>query len=310
MRTSRKIERTPRPLEWRVALANGEDALVSSGPDVGWLPTFYEAYDRAFVLSDEKEDLEGFRQCLRLNAGASYDRLSHRYGHFVELVVLVRERATGRPMGGANFAAFVSPDEDAVTVNLNYIFVDAAFRRRGLFRALVDLVVDQARAAFVFGERPPEAVTLFIEVNDPIRMTPEDYRTDSQHTGLDQFDRINIWAGLGARLIDFDYGQPALSPDQASEDGLLYCALGALDAGLSACRLKAHLERFFAISVMKGRDPMEDGQAARQISDLNARCSRGENIALLELTPIEDARTAQGARSASSYLEIARRRTR
>ncbi len=297
----------PRDQAWQAQMASGV-AELSTSASIGWLEAFYAAYDRAFVLPDEKEGLEGFRECLALNEGDAFARLSERYGSFAEVVAVARDATTGEVMGGANFIAFApAADSHVVTANLNYIFVEEAFRRRGVFRDLVDLVKSQARSLFATGDEDAlPHVLVFIEMNDPLRMAPEDYELDSQHAGLDQVDRLRIWARLGAQLIDFDYGQPALSADQEPDDGLLYGVVGARDEGLSACRLKQHLERFFAISVLKGRDPMDDAEATRQITDLTARCRKGEAIRLLDLNPPEDG--LSGAGKAGSYLEIARRR--
>jgi hypothetical protein len=36
------------------------------------LETFYEGFDAAFVLPEEKEPIDGFRQCLALNHNPDY----------------------------------------------------------------------------------------------------------------------------------------------------------------------------------------------------------------------------------------------
>lgn len=286
---------------WTTAAPPGLDAVVTTDPNAAALDAFHAAYDAAFVLPSEKEDLEGFRDCLALNGGAPYRRLAERYGPFRELVILL-QHAAGGVIGGANFIALCGPD--AITVNLNYIFVSQASRGAGHFRRLLGLVEREARAAF---EAPPSLPLLvFIEQNDPLRLDPESYARDSAHSGLDQFDRLRIWHHLGARLVDIDYLQPALSAGQAPDTGLLYGVLGASGSSLPACLLARHLKHFFGISVLKGRKLESDADALRQVTALDARCQRGERIALVDHGPALAQATAQTG-AGESFLAVARR---
>jgi GNAT superfamily N-acetyltransferase len=285
---------------WEAEPAAGLSALMTTDPQAPALDTFYTAYDAAFVLPSEKEDLEGFRDCLALNGGAAYTRLEKRYGPYRELVILL-SLADGAVIGGANFIALGGPA--AITVNLNYIFIARDARGAGHFRRLMALVEREARAAFVTPASFP--VLIFIEQNDPLRLDPESYALDSAHSGLDQYDRLRIWRHLGARLVDLDYLQPALSAGQEPDTGLLYGVLGASGNSLPACLLARHLRQFFGISVLKGRKIEDDADALRQVSALDARCQRGERIALID----PGAALAQGApgRTDQSFLDLARR---
>ena len=69
--------------------------------DNGVLDAFYAAYDKAFVLANEKEELDGFHDCLALNVGGAHERLRARYGPFRELVMVARDNS-GAVVGGAN----------------------------------------------------------------------------------------------------------------------------------------------------------------------------------------------------------------
>lgn len=285
---------------WETETSAGMSVLVTTDPHATALETFYTAYDAAFVLPSEKEDLEGFRDCLALNGGVPYERLEELYGAFRELVILL-QNASGKVMGGANFIALSG--QNAITVNLNYIFVTQEARGAGHFRRLMALVEREARAAFVAPASLP--VLIFIEQNDPLRLDPESYALDSAHSGLDQYDRLRIWRHLGARLVDLDYLQPPLSPDHEPDTGLLYGVLGASGNSLPACLLARHLRQFFGISVLKGRKIEDDADALRQVSALDARCQRGERIALID----PGAALARGAseRTDQSFLDLARR---
>lgn len=285
---------------WEAEPAAGLSALITTDPQASALDTFYTAYDAAFVLPSEKEDLEGFRDCLALNGGAAYTRLEKRYGPYRELVILLRHMG-GAVIGGANFIALGGPS--AITVNLNYIFIARDARGAGHFRRLMALVEREARAAFVTPASFP--VLIFIEQNDPLRLDPDSYALDSAHSGLDQYDRLRIWRHLGARLVDLDYLQPALSAGQEPDTGLLYGVLGASGNSLPACLLARHLRQFFGISVLKGRKIEDDADALRQVSALDARCQRGERIALIDPGPAL-AQNAPG-RTDQSFLDLARR---
>jgi GNAT superfamily N-acetyltransferase len=207
------------------------------------------------------------------------------------LVVVIDDAASGGLLGGANFLATRMAGAPAghpeVAIALNYLFVEPAARGRGLARRLKEEVGRLGNLAVGLPEdAPPPA--LFIEQNDPLRLSDADYAADSAHAGIDQVDRLAVWAHMGARLVDFGYVQPALSEGQESDDGLAYAvmnealgALGAVDAGY----LRAHLESFFGISVLKGGDPAADPVAGGQLAELAALSAAGEAVALLPMTP-------------------------
>lgn len=287
---------------WRSLTPDGLILDATTDPDAPVLDQFYQAYDRAFVLPHEKEGLSGFRACLNLNSGPDYDRLSLRHRPFREVVLVLCEPA-GRLIGGTNFIAF--GHDEAITVNLNYIFIERAFRARGKFRALMAAVSSQARA--LFAAAGAGDVLVFIEQNDPLRLSPEDYALDNAHSGLDQHDRLRIWQRLGAQLVDFDYAQPALSDDQAPDDSLVLGVLGAGKGHLSSCLLADHLSAFFGISVLKGREIASDDCALRQVESLQALCREGAELALLDY-PYRSTgeRSPLPAPGAGSFLDHAR----
>lgn len=262
---------------WQSVMPEGLVLEATTDPDSPVLERFYQAYDRAFVLPHEKEDLAGFRACLTLNSGADFDRVSARHRPFRE-VVLVLSEPDGALIGGANFIAV--GHDGVVTVNLNYIFIERTFRTRGKLRALMAAVFSQSRQIFDLVGEP--GVLVFIEQNDPMRLSPEDYALDNAHSGLDQHDRLRIWQRLGARLIDFDYVQPALSAEQAPDESLVLGVLGAGTDRISSCLFADHLSSFFGISVLKGREIASDACALRQIDTLQTLCHNGGELNLLD----------------------------
>jgi hypothetical protein len=313
----------------RLISASGFVIDATTSAEDGLLQEFYSDYDRAFVLENEKEGYDGFVECLRLNCGDQYDDLVKRYGPFREFVIVVREAATGARLAGANFIIFpLSPRKTrglVLSMNLNYVFVNSEFRKKGVFRQLVGDLPNIAYRLFVETNAPdlPEKwravaakrssmpqVYMFIEQNDPFRMSTEDYERDTRLTGLDQVVRIGLWSRLGAKIVDFPYVQPPLSKDQAADNTLAYAVLGAADASLDACLLRAHLERFFGISVLKGADLSLEPTAGAQLSELSIACNNGRPVPLLDAsTSMMGSALADHSANRPATLREALRRT-
>ncbi|MGA7324863.1 MAG: hypothetical protein WBX25_10355 [Rhodomicrobium sp.] len=266
---------------------------------------FYHAYDLAFTLTNEKEKFAGFEDCLALNHGAIYASLNAQFGDFREYVATIRASATGEFIGGMNFivfpmAGFKIPKTPFLSVNLNYVFINEQVRRRGYFRTLIGKFAAIVRELFAmtnpahaeaafqrFFSVPDPPVYVYIELNDPLRMPQQDYDTDTQVSGLDQLSRIGIWGSVGAKIIDFPYVQPPLSAKQEADPNLAYAVLGVEGDRLYPSILKAHLERFFAISVLKGRCPGNDPYASAQLSALSKLSRNFGSIRLLDLRNLD-----------------------
>ncbi|MDX2236433.1 MAG: hypothetical protein NW203_02605 [Hyphomonadaceae bacterium] len=269
----------------RLTTADGLRLFLTTTAKSPVFERFFAGYDRAFVLPNEKEDAEGFARCFDLNHGADYARLSALYGPYREVSFVAEDAADGATIGGANFIAM--PVADAiVTANLNYIYIEQARRGKGDFSRLYAAVREAVASAFPAQAAGGAQVLIFIEQNDPFRMSEEDYRRDSDFTGLDQFDRLRIWAKRGAKVVDFSYVQPPLSADQDADDTLLYSVLGAPGDSLSACVLEGHLRRFFGVSVLKGANLADNKPASAQVEALHRGCIAGEEIALLDPAPL------------------------
>jgi hypothetical protein len=270
------------PLEngdWRFDATGGLAFFASKRGESPIFDAFFSMYDRAFVLPDEKEDREGFKICLDLNHGARGDELAGRYGAFAEVCAVAYDAATSEPVGGANFIALSG--SPSATANLNYIFVAEGARGRGYFRRLADGVRELIHALF-----PAAPPLVFIEQNDPLAMSQEAYDRDTAYTGLDQFDRLRMWAKIGARVVDFPYVQPPLSDDQDADESLLYSVLGAGNDALDAGVLERHLKGFFGISVLKGRNLEEEPAAWKQLSLLSRMRSEGATVPLRDPSPL------------------------
>ena len=117
-------------------LPGGVRVTASADPASPVLGRFFEGYDRAFVLPDEREELDGFEKCLALNR-------THRqaFGRTHCELVCVMEDETGVLLGGINFlaTAIARPGAPPAAVALNYIYVEEAARGRGLLRQALPL---------------------------------------------------------------------------------------------------------------------------------------------------------------------------
>lgn len=281
-------------------LADGLYVSATTDPASPVLTRFFNGYDRAFVLPDEREELDGFMACLALNE-------THRnaFGRTHSELVAVIEDDAGTLLAGFNFLATAitrGASVPSAAVALNYVYVEETARGRGLLRKALEAVRLLAAATMGFD---PEAgaPAIFIEQNDPLRMTVEQYAADTVHSGIDQIDRLAIWARMGARIVDFPYIQPPLSAQQNPDDRLVYAAVtypgDAVDAGL----LHDHLQSFFSISVLKGVPEPSGGVAAKQ---LNALINGPPHVPLLAMEPALDRLRAAEAGNHGSFRDLAR----
>jgi hypothetical protein len=272
-----------------MSLPGGRTIAATTDPKSLVMERFYQAYDRAFIIASEKEELQGFQDCLALNAGPEYERLSKQLCPFREITLTLSDTERGDIIGGASLAAFSMSNKGApcVTASLSYIFIEKPYRGRGEFRCFLDAIIKLIPSLFETDNNGNLApVLVFLEQNDPLEMSAEDYALDSSYTGLDQYDRLRIWQAQGARLLRMQYVQPALTPDQEPTSGLLFGVLRPETTKLNTCLLKAHLQAFFTISVLKGRNPMDDPIAGPQIARLEMLCAQGATIDLLDPGPV------------------------
>lgn len=276
---------------------DGVRVSVTSEPRSPVLSRFFEGYDRAFILPDEREEFDGFVRCLALNE-THRDAFGRRHCE----VAMVFEDADGTLLGGANFLAATTAAGDTATVALNYVYVESAARGRGLLRRTLADVRRTALTMLDLAADGPQPV-LFIEQNDPLRLTDEAYAADSGHSGLDQVDRLSIWARVGAQVVDFPYVQPALSAEQQPDDSLIYAAIGYPGDAVPARLLHDHFQSFFGISVLKGEAEAPGGPAARQ---LNALATRTDPVPLLPMPPALTRLTASPRPDFNSFRDLAR----
>ncbi|MBU1334782.1 MAG: hypothetical protein KJ944_16995 [Alphaproteobacteria bacterium] len=280
------LDLNPLPEDWTHAAGDGLRLELTTRYDSRVFDQFFEAYDKAFVLPDEKEERSGFEAALGLNRGETYQRLSRLFAPFREVCLTVHD---GKQfVGGANFFATISgaaDGEPVLTSNLNYIFIEQGMRGKGYLKRII--VAIQVLIPPLFkADRPLATGLMFVEQNDPFRLTLEQYRLDTEVSGLDQFERLSIWGRAGARIVDHAYVQPPLSKDQEADDTLALSVIGASGVSISACVLRDHLERFFAISVLKGAEELDEGSALIQLKGLSTHCAAGQEVRLFDQLPM------------------------
>lgn len=288
----------------KLTLPDGLHVTATDDPASPVLARFFAGYDKAFVLPDEREELEGFIACLAINRSHR-----HAFGRTHSEIVAVIEDDSGTMLAGTNFLATstsCAQDGPPATIALNYVFVEAAARGRGLLRKTLDAVRQLAVGTLGLppGRNPP---AIFIEQNDPVRMSPEDYAADSAHSGTDQIDRMAIWAKVGARIVDFPYVQPPLSELQHPDDSLVYAAIGYPEDTVDAGLLRDHLESFFAISVRKGQP---EGPAGVGKAQLAAMANGPRQIGLIPMEPGLARLRTQGAAGFGCFRDLAREAAR
>jgi len=168
------------------------------------LARFYrEVYVHEFPDPDERESLRNMRHYLSAKAAGWYGRNAYH---------IVIAELDGAPAGATVCDYLAGPNAGVI----EFLFVTAAARGRGLGRALLEETIRLMRAdARAAGRGPLFAVVA--EMNDPFRRaaTPDN---------LDPFERAVIWGRWGFARLDFPYVQPALSRRQKPVENLALIA--------------------------------------------------------------------------------------
>lgn len=226
--------------------------------------SFYEMYEAAFPIADEREPPEAFDAILGFNANLPL-QISH--GPYREIVVAIRAWDGGPVVGGHVFGITTSAAHRecgmAASVQGIYTFLHPCWRGAVPIRTLTEY--SQRAASRVFetpGFEPRQPPPIIFEVNNPLRMSAQEIELDTRLSGTDPFRRYMFWRRSGFWPLDFPYVQPQLRVD-ASPIGYLdlFCTHGAATS-LPPKVLLRHLSAFMSVSVLKGRDAGEDADFA------------------------------------------------
>jgi hypothetical protein len=238
---------------------------------------FYKLYAAMFPLEDEREPPEEFSRILSFNEDLA---IQEAFGPYREIVAAVRLWGDGPVVGGHVFgvttsAAHAQADIPASVQGI-YTFLHENYRGTVSMKAFMDFAKETA--CLTFGQTNAKDALIIFEVNNPLRMTPEEIAADTESSGLHPARRYMFWIGCGFRPLDFTYVQPRLRASAAPVRYLdLFCSNVAKKA-IPAQILLHHLKAFCSISVLKNQDASADAEFKVMESWLNAR----ETVALLD----------------------------
>lgn len=247
-------------------------------PDDPALKEAYTVYLENFPIKEEQESLSGFKEVLGYNQEA---QLAQEYGAFKEEWICLRDPATQKIIAGINFSTYdMAGIKEAAkhvdgTQHLTYLFVSPEHRSMGIAKKLISLA-DEASRQFLcdvndnVGAPSSARMVSFNEQNQPLKMSLYNYFFDTQNSLIDQCDRLGWWDKRGYKALDFQYIQPPL------EQGGEACYDLALNAksdmpSVPATVIKAHLNKFFSLSVLKNVPAMQDQHFRQVASDLDIK---------------------------------------
>jgi hypothetical protein len=229
--------------------------------------SLYNFYLSFFCLPDETETFDGFEKTLELNTDKN---LIGKYGKYEEAWYYLCTEDENEIIAGANFSVYSADGEIKNkqglkgTVHITYIFVKNEYRNFGLAKYLLRLI-EAYSEEFIGGAGQ---IAYFCEQNAPEMMHAEEYFSDNLCALVDQCDRLIWWDKAGYKRLGFNYIQPPLNPGQNPCVNLTLNVKSGLQLRFPAPVVFFHLERFFAIAVLKGSDPMNDSTFVEQMKKL------------------------------------------
>ncbi len=229
-----------------------------TSPSAPAFKALYALYKSIFPMADEREPPEAFSEILEINRALS---TQEHFGPYREIVAIVRLWEGGPIIGGHIFGVTTSPDHFAsgipASVQAIYTFMHKDYRGLVPIEAFAKYCQRAAVETFPVPGITLRLPVIFFEVNNPLKMTPEEISMDTCRSGLDPHRRYNFWLRSGFRPLDFPYVQPRLRPDVEPVRCLdLFCSGDIND--VSATLLLSHLRAFVSVSVLKNQDACRD----------------------------------------------------
>jgi hypothetical protein len=231
----------------------------------------YALYERMFPLPAEREPPEAFFEVLALNRHAEVQRV---LGPWHEAVLAVHAGHGGPVVGGHVYGVTTSRAHRELgciaSVQAIYTFFDPSVRGRTPMSKIEQEL--QARALRAVGHTGAPAIPplIFVEVNNPLRMTAQQIADDTAHAGIDPYRRYRHWLSSGLRPLELSYVQPPL---RAGGDAVRYLDLfcNSRLASVPGAVILNHLRAFISIAVLKGRPADDDPDFAAMRDQLGAR---------------------------------------
>ena len=214
---------------------------------------FYELFVEMFPDEGERETPEGFVQIAQLNQPSD---IQTRLGPWREILSVVRRGPAGPLVGGHVFGVTTSSAHRrfgySVSVQGIYTFLSSGARGHLSFlRELKTYTLSRALDAYGF-DREAAPALIFLEVNNPEKMTAKQIAEDTARSGYNPAKRFSAYKLAGFRSLQFCYVQPPLRADAQPIRYLDLMCYADGKAALPADVVVAHLRAFFAISVFKG----------------------------------------------------------
>lgn len=232
----------------------------------------YNIYAQMFPLPDEREPPDAFFEIAALNVNGP---VQAAFGPWREVVASIRPWQGGPIIGGHVFGMTTSRAHErhghGASVQAIYTFIEQRSRGSGAISDMKRYMTGEALRVFGFEADAPLTPLIFFEVNNPLRMTAEQIREDTEMSGVSPFRRYNFWRRNGFRPLDLRYVQPALRPDAEPVRYLdLFCS-DVPAGGIASAVIASHLAAFIAVSVRKGAPADEDPDFAAMAAALSAR---------------------------------------
>ena len=257
----------------RDAVALHVDEIVDADdPRFGEL---YALYERLFPLPEEREPPEAFFELLALNRNAKAQR---ELGPWHEAILAVQAGQGGPVVGGHVYGVTTSDAHRefgcVASVQAIYTFFDRSVRGRTPMSQIERELQTRASRTFDRCGTPTLSPLIFLEVNNPLRMAPQQIADDTAHAGIDPYRRYRHWLNSGLRPLELSYVQPPL---RAGEDAIRYLDLfcNSSLSSVPAAVVLNHLRAFISISVLKGRPADDDPDFAAMRDQLSGRDAVG-----------------------------------
>jgi len=235
-----------------------KDIIISSNEKK--LKRFYSSYGKIFTLPEERESYSGFRKIMSFNGRKD---LIAKYGFFEEMIISYTYNQ--EVIAAVNFAVYSTPNFIQKNYKINgtshiiYIFVNEKYRKHGLG---TKLVLDAEKTAEKISKGN---VLFFIDVNNPLKMSSRQ-KIEDKKAGISEKNRILWWGNRGFRKLHFNFILPPLEDKPCR---YLMLAAKTNKTKIPSDIIREHLERFFSISVLKGKDAETDFYFKREENELN-----------------------------------------
>jgi len=236
---------------------------------------FASVFDlRAKLFGESARPSDRCRKILGFNGDPEVQAL---WGQAQYAIIYVRDKQFQTVVGASMFSTMACPPElkeksgyDA-TIAADYLFVDTPYQGQGVAdRLMTERQACAEKFLASLDQSTPigrPRTLIFNEFDDPLRLTPAEYKEGTEHCGISPVQRAIVWYNKGYRTFPFAYLEPASDdreqPDRQTTLNVLVAAPSHsikpefLDP-ISTDLIARHLTSHTAICRKVGRDPHSD----------------------------------------------------